>query len=912
MKRKIYILLFFVSFTVFSQRETDHWYFGNGIGLNFSTFLPEKLTNSNMLAPFGSATISDKNGKLIFYTNGVSIWTENHFTINPGGMTPFTAGGDIDSAQNSIIVPLPESENIYYIFTISGNNNTKGLYYNVVDISSGRAVFLEDKKRLLSNTTGKISAVHHKNGKSIWIVTIASDEESDDVKYDQFYAYNLSKDGLGKSPIKSEAVATFIEPQKGGALKLSPDGKLIAAANYTRGIELYNFDSFTGIISNNKHITVMGPPADFTTPGIDPLYTYGIEFSPDSNFLYTTTIYDDPTKGGKKSEFLIQYRLEDLSRFILESNIIVSTENFSNSLQLASNGKIYKTNTLGANFKNPSNHLSVINNPSKLGQLTKFEKNALDFNNQDVFHGLPNFIQSYFRTRIISKDDCVFSDIDFNVDSYATITNVKWDFGDGNTSNKINPKHSYNRPGTYNVTAVITLNNREIIKNSEVLIYQLPALNRNQKLEQCDLDFDGLSNFDLNHISELISSNSINETFVFYKNLEDAEKDRNKIETPENFENSVPNQELFVRVINQNGCYNITSFNVEANFVDIGKIPDMYSCENSDNLIGNNEGYFDLNSKSIKVRLNLNISRTFLVRFFPSLNDAQTIKNEIGLNFNSPSTKIWLRIDTDKGCGGIAPINLIVNSEPKINLQEIYTICFNPNLKPPVIISADATNDSYEWKNNAGNIISTNKDFTLTTTGQFSLTVYKTENGLLCSSSKNFTVINPNKPTFAEIVVNTEDEKNNIVDVTVDGNSTYQFSLDNINFYGNSTSYTFTNVDPGLRTVYIKDINTCEESIQTNVSVIGFKKYFTPNGDNDNDFWNVKGLDAVLFKSINVSIFNRYGKLIGAITDFSSKGWDGTFNGKLMPPSNYWFTAKIIDKDDKIIQETGNFSLIRN
>jgi gliding motility-associated-like protein len=268
--------------------------------------------------------------------------------------------------------------------------------------------------------------------------------------------------------------------------------------------------------------------------------------------------------------------------------------------------------------------------------------------------------------------------------------------------------------------------------------------------------------------------------------------------------------------------------------------------------------------------------------------------------------------EADFSCGGIQSFNIIVNSESPINIQDSYTICFNPNTKPPVIINADISNDRVEWRNNEGDIISTNNNFTLDRIGEFSLTVFKTENGLLCSNSRNFTVKNPEKPVFLAVNVNTEDETNNIMDIIIEGNSTYEFSLDSINFQGNSTNYTFTNVTSGLRTVYVRDINACEEGIQVNVPVIGFKDFFTPNGDGKNDYWNINGLDTTSFKYINVRVFDRLGKLIFLIKDFDSRGWDGTYNGENLPSNSYWFKAEIIDKDNKMINEVGSFSLIRN
>ena len=67
-----------------------------------------------------------------------------------------------------------------------------------------------------------------------------------------------------------------------------------------------------------------------------------------------------------------------------------------------------------------------------------------------------------------------------------------------------------------------------------------------------------------------------------------------------------------------------------------------------------------------------------------------------------------------------------------------------------------------------------------------------------------------------------------------------------------------------------------------------------------------------LLKSINVTIFDRFGKIIASIHNFTSPGWDGSYNGKLLITNNYWFKAEIIDKDDNLIKKSGNFSLIRN
>jgi gliding motility-associated-like protein len=67
---------------------------------------------------------------------------------------------------------------------------------------------------------------------------------------------------------------------------------------------------------------------------------------------------------------------------------------------------------------------------------------------------------------------------------------------------------------------------------------------------------------------------------------------------------------------------------------------------------------------------------------------------------------------------------------------------------------------------------------------------------------------------------------------------------------------------------------------------VGFPKFFTPNGDGINDTWNIEGIGTL--NDPTVFIFDRYGKLLKQL-DETSPGWDGTFNGRPMPASDYWF-----------------------
>ena len=73
MKNKIFILLFFINTICYSQKEANIWYFGDKAGLDFNSGSPVVLTDSEMTTNEGCATISDNNGNLLFYTNGITV-----------------------------------------------------------------------------------------------------------------------------------------------------------------------------------------------------------------------------------------------------------------------------------------------------------------------------------------------------------------------------------------------------------------------------------------------------------------------------------------------------------------------------------------------------------------------------------------------------------------------------------------------------------------------------------------------------------------------------------------------------------------------------------------------------------------------------------------------------------------------
>ena len=134
----------------------------------------------------------------------------------------------------------------------------------------------------------------------------------------------------------------------------------------------------------------------------------------------------------------------------------------------------------------------------------------------------------------------------------------------------------------------------------------------------------------------------------------------------------------------------------------------------------------------------------------------------------------------------------------------------------------------------------------------------------------------------------------NTVEIIVGGNSSYEYAINGGVF---QDSPMFRDIPPGINTVIINDKNLCGITEPIEFLVIAYPKFFTPNGDSVNDTWNVLGIENLI--NPKVFIFDRFGKLLKQLNALT--GWDGTFNGRLMPSSDYWFRFEYGEFDDTVL-----------
>src|SRR5260221_2440511 len=167
MKKFLFAFLF-VSSLASAQHRADKWYFGVLAALDFTGGSPVSITPSSINTNEGCSSISDTLGNLLFYTDGVTVWNRNHSPM-PNGTGLM---GGISATQSALIVPLPGSNTLYYIFTVGENTDTTGFRYSEVDMTldAGNGDVTANKNIfILDHVTEKLTSVQHNNGTDYWV-----------------------------------------------------------------------------------------------------------------------------------------------------------------------------------------------------------------------------------------------------------------------------------------------------------------------------------------------------------------------------------------------------------------------------------------------------------------------------------------------------------------------------------------------------------------------------------------------------------------------------------------------------------------------------------------------------------------------------------------------------------------------
>jgi len=453
--------------TDYRRKEANIWYlsrsfFYGSIGIDFNCSPPKLLGDANKAFSNigGAGTISDKNGDLLFYTDGSEIYNRCHLPMLNG--TGVVLGG----GSKTFAIPFQNPGNPQQYYIISTYNasppiNRKALYYTLVDMSLdgglGGVVPGKGNILLMDSIYGNdvVAVTSHCNNRDIWVL-------SGQTHTNIYKAFLFDSNGIAP-PVISNAGLSYKYPRSVGTIKFSPNGKKMIVnllqlqpdSSLPVPPQLFDFDNTTGIVSNPIPLNIRD--------GI------GATFSPDNSKLYlsrdsTGEIYQYDLCNGNNRTFIGT----DLGG---GAGAIVGSAYF---LQNAPDGKIYISSAAQPYSFVPTAAISVIANPNS--PTPSFLPNGFPLDGKFLSPAsfISGFNEAIFNQSVYS--DSIYAGFDYVItcgDSIAFIDTTPdlpgcvvypktwfWDFGDpvsgiANTSTLQNPKHLFSNTGTYRVMMAI-------------------------------------------------------------------------------------------------------------------------------------------------------------------------------------------------------------------------------------------------------------------------------------------------------------------------------------------------------------------------------------------------------------------------------------------------------------------------
>ncbi len=459
--------LLFWSIGILAQnKQANNWYFGKYAGITFNTAdgSPEAVYDGMINQNEGCASISDAEGNLLFYTDGMTVWNRSHMLMQNGtGLK-----GHTSASMSGVIVPWPGHDEEFFIFTVDQCGGNNGLCYSIVDMSldNGLGAITEIKNINLAGPIHEmVTSVLHENGASIWVISHLWQTNT-------FISFLIDSDSLHSIPVSCNAGlvhnASYVA---NGYMKASMQGDKIAIAQADdEVVQLFDFNNATAQLS--KPITI---------PRFQSNNSYGVEFSPDGSKLYVSSF-----NGSSSNENMVitQFDLSSGdSATIVNSEYVVAQITGSSiarfaGMQAGPDRKIYIA-------RRGLSYLSTITNPNLPGAFCGYVDIGINLSGgsgpHEAMYGLPAFIQSYFNPANFTWEGICFCDTTFFAITDTTAQDsVRWDFDDPatgifNSSTSYFPYHLFSDTGTFQVRVIGFNNNMSDTTLQEVTIYALPV-----------------------------------------------------------------------------------------------------------------------------------------------------------------------------------------------------------------------------------------------------------------------------------------------------------------------------------------------------------------------------------------------------------------------------------------------------
>jgi hypothetical protein len=358
----------------------SNWFFGDGILASFENgnmvFNNVNETNQTHKAYEGASVISDNQGEILMYTNGLKIWDKQGNLIQDNLISGNENGATIASsaAEGVLFVKHPLNNDKAYLFTTDDAltpDPGNGVNYYEVDLITKTVtngpVRLNDASGQPYKSTEHSAATLHTNGLDIWVVFF----EDDDINDSRLFSYRVNRTSINPVPVES-VVRTSIGNKNVSEYDYSGRGTL----TFSWDLSGYYVDAiFTNNMVSTKHLSIQKlrfdrcigdfsslsefyggvPSSAVGLEGYEPNskiidLPYSVQFSPNGKGLYFYGSVSNVNANGGISSAQKGLYFMDLEAGTLEDvqNSVKLIYSFSSEslgashdLKLGPNGKLY-------------------------------------------------------------------------------------------------------------------------------------------------------------------------------------------------------------------------------------------------------------------------------------------------------------------------------------------------------------------------------------------------------------------------------------------------------------------------------------------------------------------------------------------------------------------------------------------
>ncbi|MCT4581186.1 MAG: PKD domain-containing protein [Flavobacteriales bacterium] len=503
-------------------------------------------------------------------------------------------------------------------------------------------------------------------------------------------------------------------------------------------------------------------------------------------------------------------------------------------------------------------------------------------------------------------DDCLYEAVNFIDNSSINtgqIINWDWDFGDGNTSTDTSPNYTYTTDGTYTVTQIITsAHGCDDTLSQTITRFPVPApsFTANPECLYTPITFVNTSTI-----------NAPDNISGWIWNFGDGSVLSSE-QAPTHVYPSEGDYHVTLIASSNNGCVATFDDTITVHPVPVASFSATEVCENEPPTQFTNES--TITSGSI-----LTTTWDFGDGNLSSLPNPVNYYSQAGIYTTQ------LIVISNFGCEDTIENPITVLEKPTVEfssdlLEGCSPLCINLN-------DLSTTNNSsmIAWDWNFGNNTTSNTSTPQVcfennsnendTTFNIELTV---TNDLGCSETllkENFITVfhNPiasfeaSPPSTNMYLSNIEFNNNSI------GADNYEWDFgdhETSNLF--ELSHTYQDTGKYTVTLIASTINNCIDTSELVIAIdavtsIYVPNAFTPNGDGDNDIFNVVGYNL---QQAELSIFDKWGTLI-YFTDDLTRGWDGEHKTVPAKTDTYIWKLTVIDGFGATHHYKGHVILLR-